>query len=144
MYNLLAVFLKYIFIIIIYLFIFNIIKMIYLDIKGMENVVLEDKSYLKLISNRENFNFKIKEYYIVDDEITLGRHRNNGIVVKDPFVSKYHFKIIEDKDQYFLEDLESSNGTFLNKEKVLDVALLEDRDIISVGKIEFIFIEKNR
>ena len=144
MYNLLAILLKYIFIVIIYLFIFSIIRMIYLDIRGMEGVVIEDESYLKLISSRENFSFKINEHYIVKEEINLGRHRDNEIIVKDPFVSKRHFKITEDEDEYFLEDLNSANGTYVNRDRILDVVRLQNRDIIRVGKIEFLFIKKNR
>lgn len=144
MYNLLAIFLKYIFIVIIYLFIFSIIRMIYLDIRGMEGVILEDESYLKLINNRDSLSFKIKEHYIIDKEIRLGRHRDNDIVVKDPFVSKRHFKIIEDEGEYFLEDLNSANGTYLNRDKIFDIYRLQNRDIIRVGKIEFLFIKKNR
>ncbi|HZK33293.1 MAG TPA: FHA domain-containing protein [Tissierellaceae bacterium] len=144
MYNLLAIFLKYIFIVIIYLFIFSIIRMIYLDISGMEGITLEDESYLRLINSRESLSFKINEHYIIDKEINLGRHRDNDIVVKDPFVSKRHFKIIEDEEEYFLEDLNSANGTFLNRDKISDVVRLQSRDIIKAGKIEFLFIRKNR
>lgn len=143
MYNILAIFLKYIFIVIIYLFIFSIIRMIYLDISGMKEITLEDKSYLRLINTRDSLSFKINEHYIIDKEIRLGRHRDNDIVVKDPFVSKRHFKIIEDEEEYFLEDLNSANGTFLNRDKISDVVKLESRDIIKAGKVEFLFIKKN-
>lgn len=144
MYNLLAIFLKYIFIVIIYLFIFSIIRMIYFDIRGMEGINLEDKSYLKLINNRESFSFKMREHYLIDKEISLGRHRDNHIVVKDPFVSKRHFKIIEDEEEYFLEDLNSANGTYLNRDRIFDIVRLQNRDVIRVGKIDFLFIKKNR
>lgn len=142
MYNILAIFLKYIFIIIIYLFIFSIIRMIYLDIRGMRGVVLENAAYLKLINRSDTLSFKIKEYYPIDDGIVLGRHRNNDIVVKDPFVSKRHFQIVKDEDEYFLEDLGSANGTFLKKAKIIDIAKLENGDIIRVGQIEFLFVNR--
>ena len=76
--------------------------------------------------------------------MNLGRHRDNDIVVKDPFVSKRHFRIIEDEGEYFLEDLNSANGTYLNRDKIFDIVRLQNRDIIRVGKIEFLFIKKNR
>ncbi len=142
MYNILAIFLKYIFIIIIYLFIFSIIRMIYLDIRGMRGVVLENAAYLKLINRSDTLSFKIKEYYTIDDGIMLGRHRNNDIVVKDPFVSKKHFQIVKDEDEYFLEDTGSANGTYLNKERLLDIVKLENGDIIRVGQIQFLFVNR--
>lgn len=142
MYNILAILLKYIFIIIIYLFIFSIIRMIYLDIRGMRGVVAENAAYLKLINRSDTLSFKIKEYYTIDEGIVLGRHRNNDIVVKDPFVSKRHFQIVKDEDEYFLEDLKSANGTSLNKENILDIVKLENGDVIRVGQIQFLFVNR--
>lgn len=127
-----------------YMFIFSIIRMIYLDIRGMEGIVLEEESYLKLISNKDNIPYKIKKNYIIDKELSLGRHRDNDIVLKDQFISKKHLKIIESEGEYFLEDLNSSNGTYLNREKISDIVRLKNRDIIRVGQIEFLFIKKNR
>ncbi len=142
MYNILAIFLKYVFIIIIYLFIFSIIRMIYLDIRGMRGVVLENAAYLKLINRSDTLSFKIKEYYTIDDGIILGRHRNNDIVVKDPFISKKHFQIVKDENEYFLEDMGSANGTFLNKSRLVDIAKLENGDIVRVGQIQFLFVNR--
>ncbi len=144
MYSILSIFLKYIFIVIIYLFIFSIIRMIYSDIRGMEGIILEDASYLKLISNKDSLALKIKDYYIIDKELSLGRDKNNDVVIKNQFISKRHFKIIEDEEEYFLEDLSSANGTYLNRDKVFDTVRLQNRDIIRVGQIEFLFIKKNR
>ena len=44
-------------------------------------------------------------------------------------------------EDYFLEDLGSSNGTYLNGGKVLDVTKLRKGDIIRVGDLEFVFID---
>lgn len=142
MYNILALLFKYIFIIIIYLFIFSIIRLIYLDISGMKYQSLDDKAYLKLINRKDSLPFKIEEYYIIDKELTFGRHGDNDIVVKDPYVSKKHFKIVEDEDEYYLEDLGSSNGTYLNRDKIYDIVKLNDGDIIKAGQIEFLFVNR--
>lgn len=142
MYNILAITLKYVFIIIIYLFIFSIIRMIYLDIRGMRGVVLENAAYLKLINRGDTLSFRTKEYYTIDDGIFLGRNRSNDIVIKDPFVSKKQFEIIKVESDYFLEDLSSANGTYLNKEKIDDIVKLENGDIIKVGQIQFLFVNR--
>lgn len=142
MYNILAILFKYIFIVIIYLFIFSIIRLIYLDIRGMEGISSDDRVYLKLINRKDSLPFKIKEYYSIDDAITLGRHGDNNIVIKDPFISKRHFQIMEDEGDYYLEDLNSANGTYLNGDKIFDVVKLNDGDIIRVGQIEFLFVNR--
>ncbi len=142
MYNILAILFKYIFIIIIYLFIFSIIRLIYLDIKGIEGISFDDVAYLKLINRKDSLPFKIDEHYIIDKVLTLGRHGDNHIVVKDPYISKEHFQIVEDEGEYYLEDLESANGTYLNGDKIYDIVKLQDGDIIKAGQIEFLFVNR--
>ncbi|WMM26887.1 FHA domain-containing protein [Tissierella sp. MB52-C2] len=142
MYNILAILFKYIFIIIIYLFIFSIIRLIYLDIKGIEGISSDNRVYLKLINRKESLPYKIKEYYSIDETITLGRNGQNNIIVKDPFISKKHFQIIEDEGDYYLEDLNSANGTYLNGDKIFDAVQLEDGDIVRAGQIEFLFVNR--
>lgn len=142
MYNILALLFKYIFIIIIYLFIFSIIRLIYLDIKGMNLSSFDNKVYLKLINRKDSIPYKIEEYYIIDKVLTFGRHGDNHIVVKDPYVSKEHFQIVEDENDYYLEDLGSANGTYLNGVKIFDIVKLKDGDIIKAGQIEFLFVNR--
>jgi len=142
MFNIVSLLFKYIFIIIIYMFIFSIIRLIYLDIKGMDFVSSGDYAYLKLINRKDSLPFKINEHYSIDEELTLGRRVDNDIVIKDPYVSKYHFKIVQDEDNYFIEDLDSANGTFLNGERLEDAVMLKNGDIIRIGNIEFLFVNK--
>lgn len=124
------------------MFIFSIIRLIYLDIKGMDFLGARNHVYLKLINRKDSLPFKINEHYSIDEELSLGRRGSNDIVIKDPYVSKNHFLIVEDEDNYFLEDLDSSNGTYLNGEEVLDAVELKNGDIIKVGSIEFLFVNK--
>lgn len=140
MFNVLSLIFRYIFIIIIYLFILAIIRLIYLDIKSMYSIDKEVGSYLKLINRKEMIPYKIKEEYVLKEEITIGRGTQNDIVLKDPYVSKEHAKVVEDEGKYFLEDLDSANGTYLNNEKVLDVTILKNGDRIKLGQIEFLFV----
>ncbi|NLL81680.1 MAG: FHA domain-containing protein [Tissierellia bacterium] len=142
MYNLISILFKYVFIIIIYLFIFSIIRLIYLDIKSISPVALEASAYLKLINRRDSIPYKIEEYYSIDGELIIGRRSDNDVYLNDPFVSKKHLKIVEDEGEYYLEDLDSANGTFINKEKVEDVVKLSNGDIIRVGSIEFLFVDR--
>lgn len=142
MFNLISILFKYIFIIIIYLFIFSIIRLIYLDIKSINTVTLDGTAYLKLINRIDSLPYKMSEHYSIDEELTLGRHSENNIYIKDPFVSKRHFKIVEDEGEYYLEDLDSANGTYLNKERLEDVIKLSNGDIIKVGNIEFLFVNR--
>lgn len=142
MFNLLSILLRYVFIIIIYLFIFSIIRLIYLDIRSINTVSTDDSAYLKLINKIDSLPYKMSDHYSIEEVLTLGRANDNSIYIKDPFVSKRHMKITEDEGEYYLEDLNSANGTFLNEEKILDVVKLDSGDIIKVGNIEFLFVNR--
>lgn len=142
MFEIISLLFKYIFIIIIYMFIFSIIRLIYLDIKNMNFKDLEAEIYLKLINRKDSIPYKIDEYYPIEDRLTLGRRGENDIVIKDKFISKEHFKIVEDEGEYYLEDLNSKNGTQLNGQIMEDTAKLNNNDVIKIGNIEFLFVNR--
>lgn len=141
MFNLLSLIFRYILILLIYLFIIGIIRMIYLDIKSMGGSISDGTSYLKLINRKDTLPFKIGEVYILEKDVTIGRGTQNSIVLRDPYISKNHAKISIDEDEYFLEDLNSANGTLINDENIEDVVKLKDGDRIKFGQVEFLFIE---
>lgn len=142
MFSVLSLIFRYIFILIIYLFMLSIIRLIYLDIKNMYTVENETGSYLKLINRKEMIPYKIKDEYALNEKITIGRSNKNNILLRDPYVSKEHLKIVKDEGKYFLEDLKSANGTYLNNERVLDVTILKNGDRIKLGQIEFLFVDR--
>jgi hypothetical protein len=137
---------KYIFVLIIYLFIFGIMRLVYLDIKSMRSrngAVKENKPYLKLLNQRELLNFKVEEVYTLDKNLSLGRTSDNDIALDDPFLSKKHAMFTVRESKIYLEDLNSRNGTFLNGNRLnmgVD-AQLTDGDKISMGNVEFLFIK---
>jgi pSer/pThr/pTyr-binding forkhead associated (FHA) protein len=67
------------------------------------------------------------------DEITIGRKKSNNIDIDNLQVSNKHARIVKHAGNYFIEDLKSTNGTFLNDEKISKEPL-RDKDIITVGK----------
>uniref|UniRef100_A0A7C3MIW6 FHA domain-containing protein n=1 Tax=Dictyoglomus thermophilum TaxID=14 RepID=A0A7C3MIW6_DICTH len=79
-----------------------------------------------------------KDFKIIKDETTIGRERENDIVIVNPTVSRFHAKIIRSEDKYFIEDLGSANGTMVNGLKV-NKELLHDGDIIQLGDVVLVF-----
>ena len=75
----------------------------------------------------------IKEFKIDQDEIIIGRDSGNDVQIDNVAVSREHAKIIRDKDYCFIEDLNSTNGTFVNGTRINNKYLKED-DEISIGK----------
>lgn len=147
MFELLSWVLKYIFIILIYMFIFKIIRMIYMDINTMNGPKQVHGSfpYLKLINRRDRLEFDIDESYVLYKKTTImGRDKKNDIVLGDPFVSGEHVRIIADEGLHFLEDLGSANGTYVNGEQISDVVVLKDGDRISLGHVDFLFVKDQK
>ena len=136
---------KYLFIIIIYLFIFTIIRMIYLDIRSMQSMDIgKDEAYLKVVNRLDSLNFKMQEYYVLRGATKLGRSSKNDIVIKDSFVSKNHLIIEKENGHYYIRDLNSANGTFLNGQTLYEKTELNNGDRIGVGFIQFLFVDQSR
>ena len=81
--------------------------------------------------------------------VTVGRAADNQFVVNESTVSSHHAKFIISSDSIILEDLNSSNGTFVNGKRI-DKTPIQSEDIIYLGKrlefkIEYLnkFINKN-
>ncbi|NMA87090.1 MAG: FHA domain-containing protein, partial [Tissierellia bacterium] len=127
---------------IIYLFILSIIRLIYLDIRGISQEVSDGGRYLKLINKKNTLSFNVKEYYPVEDIISIGRSGNNKIVLKDPYISKNHLKIVEDEGDFYVEDLNSANGTYINGEKIMDAVKIKNGDRIKIGQVEFLYVDR--
>lgn len=80
-----------------------------------------------------------KKFPIFWEEVSLGRDEENSIVVKDEAVALKHAKIKEMKGAYYLFDLATDNGTFLNGNKLLRPKPLYDWDEIRIGRTQLIF-----
>ena len=66
-------------------------------------------------------------------EITIGRNENNDVHIDNLGVSKKHARIVKQNGAYTIEDLDSTNGTLLNNERIA-AARLSDSDVVTVGK----------
>ena len=75
----------------------------------------------------------VKKYTFTKDSITIGRDGTNDIVIDNLIVSNFHAKIDRIGDAYILTDLQSTNGTFVNREKIV-THQLKHKDKIIIGK----------
>jgi phosphoserine phosphatase RsbU/P len=57
---------------------------------------------------------EIQSFDLEKDVVYLGRSRDNDISLKDPYISYRHLKITKKGERYFVQDLGSKNGTFMN------------------------------
>ncbi len=80
-------------------------------------------------------------YHLIKAETSIGRGKNNDIVLADSTVSRNHAKIIRSEENYLITDLGSYNGTKLNDIPVQN-AILQDNDQIKVGHNKLTFFQE--
>jgi len=79
----------------------------------------------------------IRRYEFDKDNVFLGREEGD-ILLNDNTVSRLHAKIYSIKGQYYIEDLKSTNGTYLNYKRINNNQL-NYGDVLTLGKISFFF-----
>jgi len=81
----------------------------------------------------------IKEYPFLKDSITIGRSDDNTIVIDNLAVSSYHARIDKAGSDFILTDLQSTNGTFVNDNKVVSHKLAHGDNVV-IGKHVLLFV----
>lgn len=77
----------------------------------------------------------------LDDNLSIGRSAHNQLVLDDVKVSRQHAEIRRVEGNYYrLSDLASSNGTWVNGQRLTVPKDLEDGDIIEIGSVKMQFI----
>lgn len=90
-----------------------------------ELIVMFDKQILKRLTVKKT-------------SITFGRDSKSDIALLDRTISTNHARITVVRDDCFLEDLQSTNGTYVNQQQI-DRHLLTDGDVIGLGKYQVVF-----
>jgi pSer/pThr/pTyr-binding forkhead associated (FHA) protein len=81
---------------------------------------------------------KNREYHFFQSEIIIGRHSLCDISVIDEVVSSQHARLSYHHNQWWLEDLSSTNGTFLNGSILNTPAVVITDDEIKCGNTQFV------
>ena len=97
--------------------------------KAKENI----KWFLEAVADA-NREWKV---VVETDPFIVGRDEDCELKLTDKRISKRHFEIRRGGDHIWIRDLESTNGTFVNHKKIKQAELLEQGDIISIGKFKF-------
>jgi len=68
------------------------------------------------------------------DQLTIGRDATNGVAINDAEVSRKHARLMFQGGKYVLEDLGSTNGTFVNGQRLAGPIVLKPGDVVSLGE----------
>jgi hypothetical protein len=72
-------------------------------------------------------------FALQQDQVTIGRSAGNELVLADAEVSRRHARVVRRADGYAVEDIGSTNGTFVNGQRISHLTLLQDGDTIDLG-----------
>lgn len=76
------------------------------------------------------------------DNFSIGRSDDNDLVLDNQFVSHHHAKILATSDGFVLQDLESTNGTFLDGKRVYELVPLRNGAAVGIGKASIVYEEE--
>ena len=100
-----------------------------------KNIELKWNDILSAFNNKRTIKTPpIPKQQISKSEIKIGRHSDNDIVIENIKVSRYHARLIKENDNWFIEDLGSSNGTYVNGKKIKKISV-SDKDSVLIGGI---------
>lgn len=80
-----------------------------------------------------------EQIQLTTETLHIGRAQDNDIILDDPLVSRYHAHLTYEEGDFYLIDLNTPNGTFVNKKKILNQKL-RPNDVLQVGKTVFRFL----
>jgi FHA domain len=90
--------------------------------------------YLKVVQPPED----VGRTYDLDDELTIGRSPGCGVSMsEDIYTSTLHARLFRRTDQLWVEDLGSTNGTFVNSEQIKQAVRLGKGDLLQIGSTVF-------
>lgn len=74
------------------------------------------------------------EFPLEKNEYFLGRDLTSDLVINDPEISRRHLRLVLDGATYRIEDLGSTNGTFIHGQRLTAPALLKPGEVVTLGE----------
>lgn len=71
--------------------------------------------------------------YPLGEEITLGRAAGCQVPLEDAYASQVHARVFQRDGHWYVEDLGSTNGTYLNRRRVAGPMVIKRRDKLQIG-----------
>jgi FHA domain len=85
---------------------------------------------------------RVGESFALDhDRMTIGRRPDSDVFLDDVTVSRDHALLVKRGEDYYLDDLGSLNGTYVNRHRI-ESHRLEDGDELQIGKFKLTFLSQ--
>ena len=136
-----------VFIILLYVIIYYALKIMYKDVKTggkARNNSSGIRYGIEVIQTGVNSTLEQGSVVPIRGIITLGRKPENTIVLTEPFVSGNHAKIYAKNNNLYVEDLNSTNGVYVNNERIQEKYKLVADDEVKIGSAIFKVLKSGR
>lgn len=133
--------LKYLFLLLIFIFLARAVRAMYLEVAGLKTTSRPDVSEAsrpRPAKPPDHVTIQAADgktkTYEVNEELIIGRADKCHIVITDPFASQVHARIFRRDGGVFIEDMGSTNGTYLNRKRVSSPLAVGRGDQARIGK----------
>lgn len=121
---------------VLYIFIWRVLQTLWQEIRQQSTILAtQKKSGIHIIVKTEEG--REARYHFWQPEIVIGRGPGCDIVLKDEALSANHARLSRHHGHWWLEDLGSTNGTFLNTDQISVPTVVIDEDQFKCGKSLF-------
>lgn len=140
--------LKYLFLLLIFLFLARAVRAMYLEISGPRRSSVHRPLPVKAPSSAttkppERMTVTAPDEkpqtFELDQELIIGRAESCQVLIRDTYASQVHARVFKKDSTYYIEDMGSTNGTYLNRRKVTSALPLSRGDRVKIGKTELEF-----
>lgn len=140
--------LNYLFLSLIFLFLWRAVRVMYLEIGGPRAVrsVARSPAVPAAKPGKAPDRLSVTAHdgskprtFDLDDELLIGRASKCKVVITDPYASQVHARVFRRDGTFYLEDMGSTNGTYLNRKKVSSATPVSRGDRARIGKTELEF-----
>jgi pSer/pThr/pTyr-binding forkhead associated (FHA) protein len=122
------------FLALLYLFLFAVVRILVRDLRAAVRESTTELGRLLVLASPAQ-EPEVGRVFRLDAVTTLGRDVNNDVVIEDPFASTDHAVLTFRGRSWYVEDLHSTNGTFVNGARVDGVAPVSFGDELQVGEV---------
>ncbi|GAA3595601.1 antibiotic biosynthesis regulator FhaB [Klugiella xanthotipulae] len=71
------------------------------------------------------------------EPLTIGRSSDSSLVIRDEYTSTHHARLVFQNGEWYLHDLDSTNGTFLNARRIGSPVVIPNNTPFTIGKTSF-------
>jgi pSer/pThr/pTyr-binding forkhead associated (FHA) protein len=139
--------LKYVFLIVLYIFVARAVRAVMIELRPAAAAPSSSRSQAAPAKSAPRRTKRTPKHaaivegastsgknFDLGQELTIGRADKCHVILDDTYVSQVHARIFARGDSYLLEDLGSTNGTYLNRKRVGGATELQRGDRVKIGK----------